>query len=344
MDKSQKKKAFWMIFSLLLAALTIWAVLKQSEDMSLEKLFYIVRGADVRWIIISMVSAALFVFFEAVAIHSILKGISYNRSLGKNILYSTSDIYFSAITPSATGGQPASAYFMVRDGIPVGVASATLILNLMMYTAAIIFLGTIAVIFSTRSFFEFSLVSKIFISVGFIGLSALVIFFLLVLTRGEKVFSGLAKFLIFLHSKKIIHRLEHRLEHLHKIREDYNNCVGLIAGKTSIMVKAFIWNVVQRFCQIVVPAYLYIALGGETHKSVVLFFKQCLITIGYNFVPIPGAMGIADYLMIDGFSSLMSKHAAIELDMISRGITFYICVTFSGLITLIGYMKGKKRL
>ena len=153
MNGSQKKKVFWMIFSLFLAGLTIWAVLKQSEDMSVAKLIQIVEGADKKWIIASMISAVLFVVFEAVAICSILKEISYKTSLTKGFLYSTSDIYFSAITPSATGGQPASAFFMLRDGIPMGVASATLVLNLMMYTAAIIFLGMIAVIISPHLFF-----------------------------------------------------------------------------------------------------------------------------------------------------------------------------------------------
>lgn len=343
MKGSQKKKIFWMIFSLALALLTIWAVLKQSEDMSIKKLLTIIEGADKKWIIVSMISAALFVFFEAVAICSILKEISYKKSIGKGILYSTSDIYFSAITPSATGGQPASAFFMLRDGIPVGVASATLVVNLMMYTAAIIFLGLIAVIVSPKLFFEFNFWSRVFIGAGAIGLTVLVIFFLAVLRRGEKVFTTLANLLRFLHKKKIIHKLDGRLLRLNKIQIDYENCSSLIAGKSSIMFKAFFWNVIQRSCQIVVPSMVYIALGGQRHQSVLLFFKQCLITIGYNFVPIPGAMGIADYLMIDGFSSFMTKNAAFELDMISRGITFYICVTISGLITLIGYMKGKKR-
>ena len=73
----------------------------------------------------------------------------------------------------------------------------------------------------------------------------------------------------------------------------------------------------------------------------ILFSKQCLITIGYNYVPIPGALGIADYLMIDGFSSVMPEGLAYELDMISRGLTFYICVALSGIITLIGYLRGR---
>lgn len=343
MNSSQKKKVFWMIFSLFLAGLTIWAVLKQSEDMSLAKLLQIVDGADKKWIIASMISAVLFVFFEAVAICSILKEISFKTSLSKGFLYSTSDIYFSAITPSATGGQPASAFFMLRDGIPMGVASATLVLNLMMYTAAIIFLGMIAVIVSPHMFFEFRLTSKIFIGAGFIGLTLLIIFFLIVLRSGDKVFEVLRNFLRYLHKKKLVHRLDHKIEKLNKIQDDYDNCSQLMAGKSSIMLKAFFWNVVQRSCQLIVPSLVYIGLTGNGSHFMTLFFKQCLITIGYNFVPIPGAMGIADYLMIDGFSSIMTKGAAFELDMISRGITFYICVTLSGLITLVGYMKGKKR-
>lgn len=343
MNGSQKKKVFWMVFSLFLAGLTIWAVLKQSEDMSVAKLIQIVGGADIKWIIASMVSAILFIFFEAVAICSILKEISYKTSLSKGFLYSTSDIYFSAITPSATGGQPASAFFMHRDGIPMGVASATLVLNLMMYTAAIIFLGIIAVIVSPHMFFEFKWTSKIFIGAGFIGLSLLILFFLIVLRSGDKVFDVLRGFLRFLHKKKLVHRLDHKIEKLDKIQDDYDNCSQLMAGKSSIMFKAFFWNVVQRSCQLIVPSLVYVGLTGNGRYFLTLFFKQCLITIGYNFVPIPGAMGIADYLMIDGFSSIMTKGAAFELDMISRSITFYICVTLSGLITLWGYMKGKKR-
>ena len=101
----------------------------------------------------------------------------------------------------------------------------------------------------------------------------------------------------------------------------------------------------SRLClsNVIVPALLYVATRGGADKTVELFSKQCLITIGYNYVPIPGALGIADYLMIDGFSSIMTKAQAIDLDMLSRGLTFYICVTLSGLITLVGYLRGRRK-
>lgn len=343
MNKAQLKKAFWMCVTLVLSVLTVYTLLKQSESLSLDAWVAKLSNADGRWIAVAVICSISYVLLEAVALCSILKGIGYKRKLRKGIIYSTADVYFSAITPSATGGQPASAFFMLKDGIPAGVASAALILNLMMYNASIIFLGLIAIIISPRSFLGFHLAAKIFIVLGFIGLSLLAIFFFMVLKNSQKIFEIVRRLLEFLYKKKIIHRLEHKIERVDKIEHDYKNCAQVMAGKTRIMVEAFIWNVIQRASQIIVPALLYVATRGGADKTVELFSKQCLITIGYNYVPIPGALGIADYLMIDGFSSIMTKAQAIDLDMLSRGLTFYICVTLSGLITLIGYLRGRRK-
>ncbi|SDB37023.1 hypothetical protein SAMN02910298_01784 [Pseudobutyrivibrio sp. YE44] len=337
------KKAFWMVLTLALSVLTVAALLKQSESMSIETLMKKISEADTKWITAAIISTACYVIFEAVALCSILKGIGYKQNINRGLIYSTSDVYFSAITPSATGGQPASAFFMLKDGVPAGVASAALILNLMMYNAAIIFLGIVAIIIAPRSFIGFGIAAKVLIILGFVGLSLLTVLFFSILRNSKKVFSVIRRILNFLASKKIIHRLEPRLQKLTKIEADYKNCAKLMAGKTRIMFKAFFWNVLQRASQIIVPALVYISLGGKCSLVKMLFSKQCLINIGYNYVPIPGALGIADYLMIDGFSSIMFKDAAFELDMISRGLTFYICVTLSGLITLLGYLKGRHK-
>ena len=85
------------------------------------------------------------------------------------------------------------------------------------------------------------------------------------------------------------------------------------------------------------------SLGGARSVMASVFAKQCLVTIGYNFVPIPGGIGISDYLMLDGFGSIMSGHLACSVELISRGVTFYMCVLVSGLITLIGDFVGRNK-
>ncbi|WP_081675289.1 lysylphosphatidylglycerol synthase transmembrane domain-containing protein [Butyrivibrio sp. LC3010] len=342
--RSGTKKVFWMFFSALLAAVTVWAIFRESKTLSFAHLYEVISTGKKTYLIIAIICSAAYVFFEGVAICSILKGINYKRSVFKGLIYSTSDVYFSAITPSATGGQPASAYFMHEDGIPTGVISATLILNLMMYTGAIGFLGIISIIMNPDFFREFGLVPRIFIMAGFVALTALILLFFFLLKRSDSLFGFIKRVVNFINSKKLIRISDKRVSKLDKVHEDYKNCAEMFAGKNRILVKAFIYNVLQRASQIAVPMFMHLCLGGKARDCVTLFSKQCLITIGYNFVPIPGAMGISDYLMIDGFSKIMTHEAALQLDMVSRGISFYFCVIISGLITLGGYLwKMKKR-
>ena len=49
-------------------------------------------------------------------------------------------------------------------------------------------------------------------------------------------------------------------------------------------------------------------------------------------------MGAADYLMLDGFGSLMSKSDAVLLELLSRSLSFYACVLICGTVTLFSFL------
>ena len=342
---STRKKWFWTLFSLALAALSIWGVLSQSKKWSLTGILESLRTADPLWLGAAVVCTALFVLLEAVALFVLLKGTGYRESFGGSLLYSTSDIYFSAITPSASGGQPASAFFMIKDGVPAGAATVTLLVNLILYTLSLMILGLGSVIAYPSLFFGLRPLAQVLIAIGFlvhIGLTAL---FFVLLGKGEAVFGVLRRFLGFLHRKKLIHRLEYKLEKLDKAQEEYEICAGAMKGKRPYFLKALVWNLLQRAGQFAVPMFMYLALGGSPGNAGKLFASQCLIVLGYSPVPIPGAMGVADFLMLDAFTCLgfIEVEEAFRLEMLSRGLTFYICVAASGVITLLGYALLHRR-
>ena len=124
---------------------------------------------------------------------------------------------------------------------------------------------------------------------GFVVLTLFSVFFLSILRRGDKVFGVLSRFFTFLHDKRVISHLDTKLAKLEKAKVEYMESANLVSGKTSVMVKAFIWNFLQRACQIAVPMF------------------------------------------------------AFKMDMMSRGLSFYICVAISGIITLFGYIMLKRR-
>ena len=342
---STRKKWFWTLFSLALAALSIWGVLAQSKKWSLAGILESLRSADPLWLGAAVLCTALFVLLEAAALSALLKGIGYREGLGASLLYSTSDIYFSAITPSATGGQPASAFFMIRDGVPAGAATVTLLVNLILYTLSLVILGLGSVIAAPGLFFGLSLLSRVLIALGFVIQLGLTALFFLLLGKGRLVFDLLRRFVRFLHRKKLIHRLERRLRKLDEAQAEFETCARVMKGKGPVLQRALLWNLLQRAAHLAVPMCIYLALGGRPENAGLLFASQCLVVMGYAPVPVPGAMGVADFLMVDAFSGLgfIPVEEAFRLDMLSRGLSFYLCVAVSGVITLLGYAALHRR-
>ena len=84
-------------------------------------------------------------------------------------------------------------------------------------------------------------------------------------------------------------------------------------------------------------------MGGSRSVLPELFATQVYVVLGSNSMPIPGAMGVADYLMLNGYMALMTKTNAYQLEILSRGISFYVCMIFSMITTGIGYLLLRKQ-
>ena len=342
-DMAIRRKWLWSLLSLLLAVLTVSAVLSQLGEMPLRQLGETVREADDRFLAAAAVCGALYLILEGEALRCILRGAGYERGFAAGLLYSAADIYFSAVTPSATGGQPASALFMHRDRIPAGVVTAALLVNLVMYNLAIVLLGLGAAVAGFRLLYGFSLISKILIGIGFALLTGLTVFFFVLLRKGDAVFGTLRNLVRLLYRWKLIRRPDSVLARLDHAQKDHDLCEELMRGKTSMLLRAFALNFLQRAARIAVPMFTYLGLGGSVAQARRVFLSQCFVTIGYNCVPVPGGMGVADYLMVDGFSDLMGFEEAIHLEVLSRSISFYMCVAVSGVIVLAGSLLQRRK-
>ena len=107
----------------------------------------------------------------------------------------------------------------------------------------------------------------------------------------------------------------------------------MIFGKKKMLAKAYGLNLLQRFSQLLVTLAAFSAIGGSKSLFPKLFAIQVYVVLGSNSIPVPGAMGVADYLMINGYLELMNKEQAYQLEIISRGLSFYACMILS-LITV----------
>ena len=165
--KQNKNKIICFIVTLLLAAFTIYAVFS-GGGISFDELMTCIKNASWPELILAMLSMLGFIYFEGEAIRVIVAHMGYPTKRSHGFVYSAADVYFSAITPSASGGQPASAFFMMRDGMPGAAVMTALLVNLIMYTLAVVTIGLVDVIFFPKIFLNFTWAGKLLIidSVG----------------------------------------------------------------------------------------------------------------------------------------------------------------------------------
>ena len=332
-----KKKLWWALITFCLSVLTIYALFYNS-GLSLTELWQDIKEASPLWLIPAALCMLGFIFFEGRSLVLILRTLGYPAKKRRGFLYASADIYFSSITPSATGGQPASAFFMHKDGISAVAVTVSLILNLTMYTLAIITLGIISLIFFPYIFIDFALPCKIMILIGIFAMILLLVFFIILLKRQSillRIGNLIIKIMYKLHFKTAAERFKLKLD---TMIENYNECVVTLAGRKKLLVKTFLLNLLQRISQILVTVFCYFAMHGNLSDGLKVFAIQTYVVMGSNFIPVPGAVGISEFLMYFGYTMLLSDEAAYTLAILGRGISFYTCLTISIVTVIIGYL------
>lgn len=342
-DRSKKRTIIWAVLYVFLAAGSVAAVMTASKSFSTRRFFGLLEGSAPQFIVLAFIAMFGFVVFEGLAVRTIVRSFGQRCTVKQSVVLSAADIYFSAITPSATGGQPACAYFMIKSGIPASCTTASLVFNLALYTVAGLLIGIVTVIVRPSIYTHFSPIARALIILGALILMTITTFFILVLTK-IKWIDAVGEFLIKAGCKlRIIKDPERWREKLRKGLEDYGNYTAMIPKRRSGMARALGFNLLQKLCQFSVTMFMYIAIRlnmpGVDRTAVFingleLLGAQSLISIGSNFIPIPGAMGVTDLMMLDGFRPLMSEADAAALELMSRTVSFYSCVLLCFLIVV----------
>ena len=89
----------------------------------------------------------LFIGCEALCSRLILSRLGHRAPYRRCLGYSFTGFYFSSITPSSTGGQPAQIYYMSRDGIPAAHGTLNMMLIAVCYQVVVLLYALGVVLF-----------------------------------------------------------------------------------------------------------------------------------------------------------------------------------------------------
>lgn len=343
LSKKAKKQIINISVLVILIAVTLIVVFV-STDLNLHDIGAFVSNCNPWYIFAAFGGLLGYIVFEAISLHIIARKLGHKSKFVSSMAYSTSDLYYSAITPSASGGQPASAFYMVRDGMSGGTAGFTVLFNIISYTVATILVGLFALCVRPGMFPQIGhWFAKTLIILGFVIQLLLLALLLLCLFRA-RVVQKIGDWGISLLAKiRIIKKPDKWRGKLDNVIVKYRSCRGVMKQHPMLFIVALVLNILQRASQTLIPCFVCLA-ADPSLDFLDMFCMQAYVMIGYNSIPLPGGTGAYEYLYPNVFGIVgIEMTFVLSAMMVSRAISYYACMIVCGIYTLAYHIVGMRR-
>ncbi len=344
--KNKRKKiiADGLLFAAILG-LTAYAVFR-GEDLGAVR--EAIRDADGRWLIPAAGCVLVFIGGESVILRLLLRSDGIRLPLGRCFLVSSAGFFFSAVTPSAGGGQPMQVYFLRRENVPVPVSAVILMAVTITYKLVLVLVGLALVLFRLdwldRHFggMMFLFWIGMALTLGFTALLLILVFHPHLAKRAMDLGHRL------LEKLRILRHRESRREKLLSSMEKYHETAAYFRTHMGLMALVQVITFVQRFALFTVPWLVYRSFGLTGYSWGQIALLQAAINLAVDMLPLPGGMGVTEALFLTAFEAVFGALTLPGM-VLSRGLDFYCRLLLSAAFTAVAaallgrYRKNDER-
>lgn len=338
--KSEKNKALrnivLMIIMLVLIVLT-FKFLFRNQDLS--EIKNIIKSVNKLYLIAAISAIALYVFLGGYAIKVPINSMGYKMPYRHCFKYSLTEIYFSGITPSNTGGQPMVAVAMKADKYKFADIAMVLMAVTALYKIGLLFLGggfllcSFSYVFSVIGYVRFLLYLGVFINIVFVGMLFLLMFSNNLFWVIEKVL------LVILLKLRIIKKADVFMNKVIEQKTKYGQCADFFKGNPIVVLKMFIILLIQRVCLLIITYFVYKSFGLSGTSLFQILAIQIVMSLSVEMMPLPGAVGVSESVFILLYDAVFGKLLVYPALLLARGINFYLPFLVSTVYIFCRFLK-----
>jgi hypothetical protein len=277
------------------------------------------------WIAVAIGSQLLYMFIETLVVYIFIKEEYPNFTFIDATKVSFTGLFWSAITPSSTGGQPMQIYLLYSMKVEVGYATSRLMQKFLVYQSVLTFISIVSVLLNFQYIFESDNRVLLIILLAFGFISQLAVTFIIVLFSFSPKLSRKFIMLItkILSKIKILKNLDEKLDSINKQLDTFHNSNKDILKNPKLLVKTVVLTFIQFIAMFLVPYFIYLALvENPTAGPVTLVTSQAFVNLMSGMIPIPGASGAAEIGFTAFFGPLFFG-ALKSATLIWRTINYY---------------------
>jgi len=319
----------WLTFRLLFSGQELSEIIKD------------LKTANMGWIAVGLVLTFCFVAGESCIIHYTLRVCKQKVPFASCLKYSFIGFFFSYITPSSSGGQPAQMYYMKKDGVKIGFSTLVMLLVTIAYKSVLVILGLLLLIFNFGAVYNYGGRLAWLLVIGFVLNCAFIAGLTFIITKPDWARRAGITILNKLTDWKIVKEKNHGkwIDKINRICDTYVIGSSYVRENAVVVAKVFAMTLVQRICLFAVTWVVYKSYGLSGVSFIDIVTMQVMIAIAVEMLPLPGAAGVTEASFLLVFESIFGAALVKPALLLSRGLTFYAVLIAGGIVTLIAHIK-----
>lgn len=297
---------------------------------------------NIFWLVMAVLCQLGSMIIDSFLLYLYIKREYENFSFLDGIKSSFVGSFFSAITPSASGGQPMQVVFMSAKKIDAGYSSSCLIQKFLVYQIT----STVFTIFALIFEFDFFIKN---VNTPLLWLFLIAGFFSQVVVTGVIIFASfstkVSNWLLKI-TEKILRKIRFIKtpeKHVEKIRDQvklFHEGNKNLIKSPKLMGASFGLIFVQILLIMLVPYCIYRGFSLNSAKVVEIVCSQAFVTLASAMMPLPGATGAAELAFSVFYGMFFGKAMLKSALLMWRVITYYAVILISAPFSMLTKKKG----
>ncbi|MDQ5983275.1 MAG: hypothetical protein RUMPE_00276 [Eubacteriales bacterium SKADARSKE-1] len=296
---------------------------------------------DIGWLIMAFFCQIINIAIDAILVYKFIN-TDKKIKLSQSITCSLIGQFFSAITPSATGGQPMQVYAMSKRGIAAGTTTSALTQKFVVFQTSLIGYCILAILLRIDYFNSLNKIVYSLLIIGFLS-QALIALGLIIVSFNKKITNKFISIIInFFKKFKIFKKHEEKIEKFQQQVEIFYQGNQRLYKNKYLVLETYVLTAIQLTATFIIPYCVYRSFGFSGERASDMISAQAFITMAASLFPVPGASGAtegASSIFLSPFFDETSIKSAVVL---TRLITYYFTIIISAPISLWWRRAAKK--
>ena len=317
-------------------------------DPNVTHIFDQISNLTPLWLLAAVVCVLIFWFFEALITYYLTNKMYKGYTLLKSLKISMIGLYYSALTPFASGGQPIQVAYMREHGVPVGKSTCMFSIKFIIFQVVVCVFFLVSIITLGTIFFSQSAAALEFALIGLAINLILVGLVVFAMINKKKLLNFILRIVNFLARIKIIKNAEAATENVANVLDDFHaGAIFLSTEKKALFIGAIL-TAIQMIINFAVTYCIYRAFGLSQRTVIEVIMMQSILFVTVSFIPLPGASLASEGGFYLFFKMFFPSQLMFLAMMLWRIFTYYANIIFGALVVVgdsaIKVFKNTKKL